>query len=87
MTRKDDFISITVRSFLPPNQSIEGFDLGKPFAVQLPTDSTLEELIEKLFWKKMDQIGVKTINKEVVEKAKILKAGDQVDIFELIGGG
>jgi sulfur carrier protein ThiS len=87
MTHEEDVISITVRSFLPPDQSIEGFDLGKPFVIQLPANSTLEELIENLFWRKMDQIGVRAINKEVAENTKMLRPGDQVDIFELVGGG
>ncbi len=87
MKKKTDFITITVRAFVTPDESIEGFDLGRPFHLNLPNNTTVGELIKKFFSKNGNQIGLTVINGEVSTKTAILSQGDKVDLYELLGGG
>ncbi len=83
----NDLITVTIRSFVPPDALIVGFDLGKPFQLELPDKATLGELIKKLFSKNADQIGVIAVNGKLAAKNAILSGGDKVDLYELLGGG
>ena len=87
MNKQGDYITITVRSFVMPDKSVEGFDPGKPCRMNLFPNTTLADLITKVFLEHADQIGLTVVNGEIASKTTILSQGDKVDLYELLGGG
>jgi molybdopterin converting factor small subunit len=87
VNEKSDFITITITSLVKLNAPIEGFDLGKPFKINLPQNTLLGELIKKIFSKNVNQIGMMVVNGKIAGNNLVLSHGDEVDLYELLGGG
>lgn len=80
-------ITVTIRSFVSPDEPIVGFRLGESFTMNLPAGITMGELIGKIFYKKSGQIGVMAVNGELVAEEAVLLPGDSIDLFPLLEGG
>ncbi len=84
---QEDSITLTIRSFITPDEPIAGFNPGESFTLDLPGGITLEELIGKLFYKKFDQIGVMAVNGKLASEETRLSPGDSIDFYPLLEGG
>jgi hypothetical protein len=83
----DDFISITLRSYVLPPGPADGFPLGQSFPFRLSAGTTVEKLLEIIFGERANQVGMVVINGKVAEGMTALTDGDRVDVFEILGGG
>ncbi|MGQ9823777.1 MAG: MoaD/ThiS family protein [Desulfotomaculales bacterium] len=81
------FITVVLRSHVPPSASIEGFAPGKKIRVRLPEKVTVKDLIRELFSQKENQIGFAAVNGVAAAKDTVLQEGDLVDLFSFIPGG
>jgi hypothetical protein len=84
---QSDSITLTIRSFLFPDEPIAGFQPGEAFTMKLPVGTTLEELTGRIFFKKFDQIGVTAVNGKLAAAETILLPGDAIDFYPLLDGG
>jgi len=84
---QEDSIPLTIRSFLFPDEAIAGFQLGEPFAMKLPTGTTVQELTDNIYFKKSDQIGVTAVNGRLAPPETVLMPGDAIDFYPLLDGG
>ena len=87
MDEKDDSIAITLRSFVLPPDSEDDFPIGKPLPLRVSPGTPVGKLMEKIFARKVDQIGMVVINGKVAEGKVLLADGDRVDVYEPLGGG
>ena len=87
MTEDKDFITVTIKSFVPPDEPIEGFQPGEPFKFRLPQKTPLGELVQKIYSRKMNQIGIMAVNGEIACPNAILSQGDKIDLYALLDGG
>ena len=87
MDEKDHSIAITLRSFVLPPDSEDDFPLGKPLPLRVGPRTPVGKLLERIFARKMDQIGMVVINGKIAEGKVLLADGDRVDVYELLGGG
>ena len=87
MTVQNNFITVTLRSHVTPTISLDGFKPGKKIQVKLVTNTTVKELIQKLFFQKEDHIGFIAVNGVISAANTVLKEGDAVDLYSLISGG
>ncbi len=81
------FITVTVRSFISPRESVEGYELGRPFQIELPRGITLGELAERILSKNINQLGMMAVNGGVAKQNLVLSQGDRIDLYALIDGG
>ena len=84
---QEDSITLTIRSFLFPDEPIAGFQPGESFSMNVPGGTTMEELTGKIYYKKFDQIGVMAVNGKLASAETILLSGDSVDFYPLLEGG
>ena len=82
-----DFVMVTIRSFVPRNESPDSFEPGEPFDFRLPRNTTLGELVRKLFSNKMNQIGIMALNGQIASENVTLSQGDKIDLYPLLDGG
>ena len=82
-----DKISITVRSFVPPHEFLEGYELGRPFKIDLPRGMTVGGLAQKILGKNIDQLGISAVNGELAKGNLVLSEEDKIDFYALIEGG
>ena len=82
-----DLITVTIKSFVSPNESMEGFQPGEPFKFHLPQNTPLGELVQKIFSKNMNQIGLMAVNGQIASKNVILSQGDRIELYALLDGG
>ena len=87
MEGKDNSIEITLRSFVLPPDSEDDFPIGKPLPLRVSPGTPVEKLLEKIFARKVDQIGMVVINGKIADGKVLLAEGDRVDVYELLGGG
>lgn len=87
MNNDKDLITVTIKSFLSPNEPMEGFQLGESFKFHLPQNTPLGELIQKMFSQKMNQVGLIAVNGQIASKNVILSQGDKIDLYALLDGG
>jgi molybdopterin converting factor small subunit len=87
MSRGKDLITVTVRSFIPPNTLVEGFGVGKPFKITMAGVITLGEFTQKVFSKKENQIGMIALNGQIASENTVLSEGDRIDLYPLLDGG
>jgi hypothetical protein len=87
MDEKDHSIAITLRSFVLPPDSEDDFPLGKPLPLRVCSGTPVGKLLERIFARKVDQIGMVVINGKIAEGKVLLAEGDKVDVYELLGGG
>jgi len=87
MNEKDSSITITLRSFVMPPDAAEDFPLGKPLSLRIDPGTSVGKLLERIFAKKADHIGLVAINGKIAEEKVLLADGDRVDVYELLGGG
>jgi hypothetical protein len=87
MDEKDHSLAITLRSFVLPPDSEDDFPLGKPLPFRVCPGTPVGKLMERIFARKVDQIGMVVINGKVAEGDVLLADGDRVDVYELLGGG
>lgn len=80
-------MAVNVRSFIKPFKWVDGFELGKAFEVSMPFDSTLGQLVQKIFAGNSDTIGLMVVNGEVSYEKRRLSPGDRIDIYPLLEGG
>ncbi|MGI6492001.1 MAG: hypothetical protein ACOX0T_06270 [Pelotomaculum sp.] len=84
---QDNFITITLRSHVPPTACADIFDLGKPFQVKVKRNSTLNECLEQLFTTNKKHIGFTSINGRLAKEDTTLSEGDVVFVYSLASGG
>ena len=80
-------ITVTIRSYITPDAPIAGFQIGDPFAMNLPEGIRLDELTHRIFYKKFDEIGVMAVNGELASEETVLSPGDAIDLYPLLEGG
>ena len=78
---------VIIRTFVPPNESIEGFRLGEPFEFNLMDGTTLKELTQRILSKNKGQIGIMAVNGRVAREDTVLFEGDKIDLYSLLDGG
>ena len=86
-TKRDDSITVTVRSFVPALHPPAGYVFGEPFQLQLPRGITAKELAEGILARNIDRLGITAINGKAAPGHAVLFQGDRVDLFALIEGG
>ena len=84
---QEDSITVTIRSFLAPDEPIAGFRLGESFAMRVPGGTTLGGLTRRIFHKKFDQIGVLAVGGKLASPETLLLPGDSIDVYPLLEGG
>ena len=84
---QSDSVTLTVRSFLFPDEPQAGFEPGRPFTLNVPLGTTVEQLLARLYLKKSDQIGVTALNGKLASGETILSSGDAIDFYPLLDGG
>ena len=82
-----DFITVTVRAFIPPPRSEGEYELGRPFTIELPRGVTLGELAQKILSKNINQLGLMAVNGGIAKENLVLSPGDKIDLYALIDGG
>jgi len=87
MAQKDDSIAITLRSYVLPPGSEDDFPLGQPLPLRVSRGTPVEKLLEKFLGERTNQVGMVVINGEVAGVETLLRDGDRVDVFEILGGG
>ena len=87
MMENKDIITVTVRSFIPPQESVKGYELGRPFKIEMPRGITLEGLAQRILSKNINQLGIMAVNGEVSQKNLVLAPGDKIDLYALLDGG
>ena len=85
--KNDDKISVTVRSFIPPHEPLGGYELGRPFRMDLPRGTTLGELARKILGNNINQLGLSAVNGQMAKENLVLAGEDRIDFFALIEGG
>ena len=85
--KNQDNISITVRSFIPLPEFVEGYELGRPFKMELPRGITVGGLAQKILGKNVKQLGISALNGQLARETLVLSGEDKVDFFALIEGG
>ena len=86
MIKNQDIIIVMVRSFIPSRDLVEGYELGRPFKIELPRGITLGELSQMVLSKNIDQLGIMAVNGEAAKKNLVLSPGDKVDLYALLDG-
>ncbi len=84
---QEDSITVTIRSFVFPDEPVAGFRLGETFAVKVPGGTTLGGLTRRLYHTKGDQIGVMAVGGKLASEETLLLPGDLIDIYPLLEGG
>jgi hypothetical protein len=84
---QNGLITLTIRSLIPPDEPIVGFIMGKSIPLDVPGGMTMGELINKIFYKKFDQIGVMAVNGVLAFPETRLSPGDAIDFYPLLEGG
>jgi molybdopterin converting factor small subunit len=84
---QNDSMTLTVRSLITPDEPITGFIRGEAIKMDLPVGMTMGELIDKIFYKKFDQIGVMAVNGGLASSETRLSPGDVIDFYPLLEGG
>lgn len=77
---------VTVKLFATLVRFKDGSRAGKAFDMELPEDSTVQDLIDTLKIP-MEDTHVVFINNIIVENQAKLKNGDVVGMFPPVGGG
>jgi hypothetical protein len=86
-TDERNSIGIVFRSFLFPVDTEDHFPLGEPIPLRVPAGMDLRKLTETVFTERVNQIGMVAVNGEKAEGNRVLKDGDRVDVYEMLGGG
>ncbi len=84
--KDQDIVTVRVRCFIPRDPD-KGYELGKPFAMELPRGTTLGELSQMIVTKNINELGIMAVNGEVASKDFVLSEGDKIDLYGLIDGG
>ena len=87
MTENEEKIGITLRSFIPPQESLEGYELGRPFKMELPRGMTVGGLAQRILGKNINQLGISAVNGQLAKENLILAGEDKIDFFAMIEGG
>ncbi len=87
MRNQEDVISVAVRSFIPPQGFLEGYELGRPFKMELRRGTTLGELTKNILGENMNQLGISAVNGQIARENSVLAEADKIDFFALIEGG
>ncbi len=82
-----DSMTITLRSFVLPPGHDDDFPVGQPLPFHVSPGISLEKLLEDLFAERVNRIGMVTVNGKKAVGDVVLKEGDRVDVYELLGGG
>ncbi len=80
-------LTITVRSFVPPDEPIAEFQPEEAFRMQVHEGITLDELIASFFSHATGQIGVMAVNGVLASEDTVLSSGDSIEFFPLLEGG
>lgn len=78
---------VIIRTFIPPNEPVEGFRLGEPFEFNLMDGTTLKELTQRILSKNKGQIGIMAVNGKIAQEDTVLLEGDKIDLYSLLDGG
>ena len=82
-----DSITVMVRSFIPRQEFLEGYELGRPFKIELPRGMTLGGLAQRIFGKNINQLGISAVNGQLAKENLVLAPGDKIDLYALLDGG
>ena len=85
--KNDGKISVMLRSFIPPHESLGGYELGRPFRMELPRGTALGELARKILGDNINQLGLSAVNGQMAQENLVLAEEDRIDFFALIEGG
>ena len=85
--KNPDKISVKVRSFIPTQEFLEGYELGRPFRMEMSRGTTLGELAQKIIGRNMNQLGISAVNGQLAKVNLLLADEDKIDFFALIEGG
>ena len=84
---QEDSITVTIRSFISPDEPIAGFRPGESFTMNVPGGITLGGLTRRIYHKKFDQIGVMAVRGKLASEETMLLPGDSIDFYPLLEGG
>jgi hypothetical protein len=84
---QNDSITVTIRSYISPDEPVDGYRFGESFRMDLPCGITMRDLMGRIFSKKSAQIGVMAVNGTLASEETILMQGDSIDLFPLLEGG
>jgi hypothetical protein len=87
MNSDKKIFSVIVKSFIPPNEPMDDFHLGRAFKINLSGVITLGEFTQSFFYKDANQIGMITVNGQMVSEKAVLFEGDKIDLYPLLEGG
>jgi len=87
MNTNQDLFSVTIKSFLPPNEPIDGFHLGEAFKIYLSGVITIGEFTQRFFCRNANQIGMIAVNGQIASENTLLSEGDKIDLYPLLEGG
>jgi hypothetical protein len=79
--------SIIARSFIAPNEFMDGFALGEDFEFHFSGAITVGEFTRSYFYERETQIGMITINGQISLTDAVLREGDRIDLYPLLEGG
>lgn len=79
--------TITIRSFVSPDEPITGFQPEESFSLQVDEGATLGDLTARYFSQVVDQIGVMAVNGTLASENTILSSGDMIEFYPLLEGG
>ncbi len=80
-------ISVTLRSFIPPPESVGRYEVGRLFRMELPRGVTLGELARQILGDNINQLGLCAVNGQLAKENLVLEEEDRIDFFALIEGG
>jgi hypothetical protein len=84
---QNNFITVTLRSHVPPSAYVNNFEFGKPFQIRVECNTTLKEFLQKLFVENMNNIGLIAVNGKLARENRTLLEGDVIFVYSLAGGG
>lgn len=79
-------ITVHVKLFAALRRHYPELGIGEAMPVELPAQSTLGQLIERLRLS-ADEVKIVFVNSIVRQEKYVLSAGDEVGIFPPVGGG
>lgn len=80
-------MKITVTTYITPQGDDRAMAVGTPNPILLPTNASLDDLIELLFPQDKQVIGIIEVNGVMVRGSIGLSENDSVRIYGLIEGG
>lgn len=85
---QDNYITVILRSHVPPSAGVEDFEIGKPYQIRVKNNTTLKDFIQQLFPGNKKNVGFIAINGRLArDERTLLSESDTVFVYSLAGGG